>query len=147
NSGDARFALSATVTDTAGQSYERTVSRIVTAEPLHNEVIPENGTLENDVVKRIYLLHSYAGRRPAKVRVIVSGIEKELQTSELGIASFEFTPRGGQIGFTIRAEDDKGNIGRRNVQLDSGPGQDFLVRTDKAVYSGGETMKLVVLGV
>jgi uncharacterized protein YfaS (alpha-2-macroglobulin family) len=145
-SGDARFSLTATVTDTAGQSYEKTVSRIVTAEPLHIEVIPENGTLLNDVVNRIYLFTSYVDGRPAKVRVIVSGIEKELQTSELGIASFEFTPRGGQSGFTIRAEDDKGNIGRRNVQLDSGPSQDFLVRTDKAVYNGGETMKLVVLG-
>jgi hypothetical protein len=145
DSGDARFSLSATVTDSAGQSYEKTVSRIVTAEPLHIEVIPENGTLVNDVVNRIYLFTSYADGRPAKVRVIVSGIEKELQTSDLGIASFEFTPRGGQNGFTIRAEDDKGNIGRRNVQLDSGPGQDFLVHTNKAVYNGGETMRVFVL--
>jgi hypothetical protein len=146
NSGDARFSLTATVTDTAGQSYEKTVSRIVTAEPLHIEVIPENSNLVNDVTNRIFLFTSYADGRPAKVRLVVSGIEKELRTNELGIASFEFTPRGGQNGFTIRAEDDKGNIGRRNVQLDSGPGQDFLVRTDKAVYNGGETMKLVVLG-
>jgi uncharacterized protein YfaS (alpha-2-macroglobulin family) len=145
DSGDARFSLTATVTDTAGQSYEKTLSRIVTAEPLHIEVIPENGTLVNDVVNRIYLFTSYADGRPAKVRVIVSGVEKELQTSELGIASFEFTPPGGQNGFTIRAEDDKGNVGRRNVQLDSGPGQDFLVHTNKAVYNGGETMRVLVL--
>jgi hypothetical protein len=146
NSGDARFTLSATVTDTAGQSYERAVSRVVTAQPLHIEVIPENSTLVNNVANKVYLFTSYADGRPAKVRVVVSGFEKELQTNDLGIASFEFTPRGGQNGFTIRAEDDKGNIGRRNVQLDSGPGQDFLVRTDKAVYNGGETMKLIVLG-
>src|SRR5262249_24561643 len=34
NSGDARFSLLATVSDTAGQSYERAVSRVVTAQPL-----------------------------------------------------------------------------------------------------------------
>jgi hypothetical protein len=146
NSGDARFSLLATVTDTAGQEYERAVSRLVTTQPLHIEVIPENSALVNNIANKVYLFTSYADGRPAKVRVAITGIEKELQTNDLGIASFEFTPRGGQNGFTIRAEDDKGNIGRRNVQLDSGPGQDFLVRTDKAVYSGGETMKLIILG-
>jgi hypothetical protein len=146
NSGDARFSLLATVSDTAGQSYERAVSRVVTTQPLHIEVIPENSTLVNNVVNKVYLFTSYADGRPAKVRVVVTGIDKELRTNDLGIASFDFTPRGGQNGYTIRAEDDKGNVGRRNVQLDSGLAQDFLVRTDKAVYSGGETMKLTVLG-
>jgi uncharacterized protein YfaS (alpha-2-macroglobulin family) len=146
NSGDARFSLSATVTDSAWQTYTRAVSRVVTSQPLRIEIIPENGSLVNNIANRIYLFTSYPDGRPAKVRVVVSEFENELKTNDLGIASFEFTPRGGQAGFTIRAEDDKGNVGRRDVQLNGGPGQDFLVRTDKAVYNGGETMKLFVLG-
>ena len=43
--GDARFQLAATVEDSAGQRQSANVSRFVTEQPIHIEVIPEAGAL------------------------------------------------------------------------------------------------------
>src|SRR5262245_32409614 len=45
DSGDARFTLQVTVTDTAGQKQTKTESRVVTHNPIKIEVIPEAGPL------------------------------------------------------------------------------------------------------
>jgi hypothetical protein len=145
--GDSRVSFQVSVTDSAGQKQERTVSRVVTANPLHIEVIPENGSLVWNESNRVFLFVSYADGQPAKVRVVVSGIDRELTTNALGVAMFELKPTDTQVGVTIRAMDDEGREGRRNVQLSCGMRSlDFILRANKAVYSGGDTMMLTALG-
>ncbi len=147
DSGDARITLVVTVRDSAGQKQSREVSRIVTARPIRLEVIPETGTLVRGVANTVYFFTSYPDGRPARTRIAVSGFDREVSTGELGVASVELTPDGDQVSLTVRATDDQGRVGRRRVTLQCGRAAgDFLVRTDKAVYDGGQTMHVVALG-
>ncbi|TPW00607.1 MAG: alpha-2-macroglobulin domain-containing protein, partial [bacterium] len=146
--GDARIVLQANVTDIANQKQSRSVSRIVTAQPLKIEVIPETGALVQDIANRVYLFVSYPDGQPAaQARVMVSDRDQELITGSLGVAAYEFTPRSQSMSLTVKARDANDNVGRRTVTLECGQGtDDFIVRTDKAVYNGGETMRVSVLG-
>src|SRR5262249_22177322 len=67
--------------------------------------------------------------------------------SELGVTSFEATPNADSMELTIRATDEQGMVGRREVKLVCGMvDSDFILRTDRAVYTGGDTMQFTVLG-
>jgi hypothetical protein len=152
DAGDARFTLQVTVTDTAGQKQGRTVAGIVTAQPLRVEVIPEAGTLVPGVVNKVYLFARYADGRPARVDLMITGLEgpspRRLRTNSLGVASVE-TTSGRSLELTIEAADSETprHTARRLVQLTSDAIQpDFLIRPDKAVYVSGETMHLTALG-
>jgi hypothetical protein len=147
HSGDAHVEIQATVTDRAGQKESRTITATVTNQPLRIEVIPEAGKLVHGLANTIYLYASYADGRPAAARLPISGLSKELITSDLGVAAFELTPATDQVTLTIRATDREGLRGKREVTLGCGAADgDFLVRTDKAVYNGGDTVRLVALG-
>ncbi len=147
DAGDARFQLTATVEDSAGQKQSANVSRIVTEQPIRIEVIPEAGTLVPGLPNTIYFLTTYADGRPAATRIVVSGFGQEIATSALGAASMEFTPGTDKVSWVVRATDAAGRSGRSEVSLEARPtdGQ-FLVRTDKAVYDGGQTIHVLALG-
>ncbi len=145
--GDGRVQLNVKLRDTAGQEQSRSVSRIVTSQPIHVEVIPESGKLVIGTSNLIYLLTTYPDGQPAKTRIAVSQIDHELPTNEFGVASFELTPTLAYTDLTIRATDGQGKIGQRAVGLPSGTSTgDFLVRPDRAVYDGGQTMHLLAIG-
>jgi hypothetical protein len=163
DTGDGRFTVQVAVTDTAKQKQTRSVSRVVTVSPLRFEVIPENGALVPGVANRIYLYVSYADGRPAKARLAVAGVDQELHSTSLGVTAFEVTPKDEDLALTIKANDDTGLVSTRTVELKCSQPErffrkragrfveltarrDFLVRTDKAVYDGGDTVKLIVLG-
>ncbi len=71
-------------------------------------------------------------------------------TSEAGIATVEFKPEGDkdrQFSWTIRATDKQGLSGRKDAKLPFGrSSDDFLVRMDRAVYTGDQTLHLVAIG-
>ena len=145
--GDTNVSLVVTVRDTAGQKHEKRISRVITTNPIRIEVIPEAGTLVPRIENRVYILTSYADGRPAKTRIAVSGRGRELETNKLGVATLSVVPKPNSLDLTLRATDADGVIGRRNTKLLVGrPAEDFLVRTDKAVYDGGDTIRLVMLG-
>ena len=145
--GEVRVQIVATVTDSAGQTYSAGGSRRVTSEPIHLEIIPESGTLVKGIANTVYIYAAYADGRPAAVRLVVSGIGQELATNKLGVASFELTPQSNGTGLTVKATDDDGKIGRKHVELVCGTvSDDFLVRPDKAVYDGGDTLAITALG-
>ncbi len=146
-SGHAEITVEATVRDTAGQSESRRTARPVAAEPIHIEVVPEAGTLVAGVTNRVFILTSYPDGTPARTRLAITGLPEEIETNDLGAAFVELTPSEDEPRWTLRAADDEGRIGRRELVLVVGrPAEDFLVRTDKAVYDGGETMTLIALG-
>ena len=145
--GNARFMLVATVTDTAGQKYSKGTSRTVTANPIHLEIIPESGSLVQGVPNTIYVFTSYADGRPARTRLVVHGHQEEIETGKFGVASYEITPKTDAVGITVKATDAEGRSGQKHARFVCGSFDgDFLIRPDKAVYSGGETMKLLALG-
>ena len=95
--GDARFTLTATVEDSAGQKQSANVSRIVTEQPIRIEVIPEAGTLVPGLPNTVYFLATYADGRPAAARIAVSGFAQEIATNDMGAASIEFTPQADSV--------------------------------------------------
>ncbi len=144
---EAQVTLAATVRDTAGQEQKKEATCVVAAHPIRIEVIPEGGTLVEGVSNRVYLLATYADGRPAQVRIAISGQSEEVQTDELGVAVVELTPRSSRIEWTLRAADGEGRMGRREITLEIGTKvNDFLIQTNKAVYTGGETLHLTALG-
>lgn len=144
--GDAKIEVVAEVTDTAGQKQAVSESRIVTTHPVRVEVIPESGTLVKGVVNTIYVLVTYADGRPVKAAIHVNE-EEPFETNALGVGSFELTPKSNEVSLTVAALEGNGLQGHKHVQLACGvAGDDFLVRTDKAVYRGGETLHLQALG-
>jgi hypothetical protein len=145
--GSARVAVTATVKDPAGQTQERTETRVVAMHPIRIEVIPEAGALVQNLPNTIHILTTTLDGRPVQTRLSVSGLDRELRTSALGVASFEFSPWAYRTSWTIQATDDQGRIGRRQVVLTLGAfSGNYLVRTDKAVYDGGESVRVLVLG-
>ena len=143
DSGDSRFDLHATLRDAAGQKQSANVSCVVTDQPIHIEVVPESGKLVPGLKNTIYFLASYADGRPAAARIVIAGIDREISTDDLGSASIEFTPETESTTWLIRATDNSGHTGRRELTLESGRfAEPFLVRTDKAVYDGGQTVHI-----
>ena len=146
-SGSAEIAVHATAVDSAGQKASKSVSRVVTAQPIRIEVMPESASLVRGVANFVYLYTSYPDGRPAETRIAVSGIHDELASDRLGIARVELTPDSDQVDWTVRATDANGKTASREVILTCGrSADDFLVRTDAAVYDGGATLRVVVLG-
>lgn len=144
---DRHFTLDVTVVDKAGQQHGTRVSRVVTSEALRVEVIPEAGALVRGVANKVFLYVSHADGSPAEATVQVSGVRQPLTTSKLGVASFELTPALDDVNLRIHAADAAGQNVRREVRLLCGPfNQDFVLRSDRAVYDGGQTVHLLALG-
>jgi hypothetical protein len=156
--GDASFTVLATVSDSAGQKQSRAVTRTVTASPLRIEVIPEAGTLVNRLPNRVYFYVSSADGMPVRARLTVEyrsvaagpagplQVKKELTTNKLGVAAFEVAPLANQIGLKIEATTEKGLSCRKEISLNVGALEgNFLIRTDKSVYNGGDSVHLVAL--
>lgn len=145
-SGEAQLSLKVSVADAADQTQTKTASRHVTRNTLRIEVIPEGGQLVRGVANKVYLFASYPDGRPVRqARIDFAG--QRLTADELGVATAELTPKDEAYTYPIRVDDGDGVSEQRTVSLHCGPAQhDFVLRTDKAVYNGGETMKIVALG-
>src|SRR5207249_7894386 len=60
-------------------------------------------------------------------------IYRELLTTELGVTSFEVTPRDPVLSWTIQAKDEQGRTGSRHVIVTCGDFvDDFLVQIGRA---------------
>jgi hypothetical protein len=138
-----------TVTDTAGQKQTASLQRLVTNQPLNLEVLPEGGALVQGVPNVVYILATRPDASPASdIRLTVTGVDGDLRPDANGAASFTITPQGREAVWTVRARAADGKLlTERRDQITCGePDDDFLVRPDRAVYRGGETMTLTALG-
>ncbi len=150
---ETRLSFQATVTDPAKQEQTGTAERLVTTVPIHISVFPEGGTLVEGVANQVYLLTAWADGTPARVGVRireVGGLNQKIQTDRNGVAELKYTPKSASALWNIRAldsEDDAIKADKKSVSLNAGDtSNDFLLRTDKAVYRGGEAVHLTALG-
>ncbi len=142
-----RFTVEVTLTDTAGQKQTASVSSLVTTNPLKVEIIPESGMLVRGIANRVYFFVATPDGQPARATLTIAELRQELRTNEAGVAVLEITPATEEVVLSAQARDAAGLTGWRSVKLTCGqPGEAFLLRTDRAVYSGGDTMHLEVLG-
>src|SRR5262249_28257699 len=135
--------------DRAGQEQTQRIVRQVDAQPFRYTAIPENGMLVPGVPNAIYVYAYTIDGAPARVKgtVTVGDDVYPIATGELGAAAFTFTPTNGQFALKFDLTDERGQRVATTVLMQPGPAaDDFLVRTDKAVYTAGETMHLTGLG-
>jgi type II secretory pathway pseudopilin PulG/5-hydroxyisourate hydrolase-like protein (transthyretin family) len=143
----ATLSLSVRVQDSAGQDQVRHMHVPVAAQPIRVEVIPESGTLVRNVPNKVYLLTTYHDGQPAQTRIAVTGKIQELETDELGVCVVEVTPEDETLRMILRATDDEGRVGRREVQLTCGVAvDDFLVRIDRVICTAGDSVTMRVFG-
>jgi len=110
-------------------------------------VIPESSDIVPGVENIIYLVTSYPDGTPAKTRVNISLLqkEKELETSQLGIAEFTVKPEWIGTNIKINASDGLGNSGTLDYTIVSNQNPEtLLLRTDRAVYKDGDKVKLEI---
>ena len=171
--GKALVRLAVKVTDTAHHPEKGTRSVPVADKPIRVTAIPEGGRLVPDVKNRIYVVATYPDGSPARATVTVKhdkrGKIATLQTDPAGVATLETTPRvkhmrqgsyqsrvvaGRHTGYyytqlldlTFEARDQKGNRASVRSSFSTDPEQDVvLLRTDKAIYSGGDVLQATVL--
>ncbi len=167
---DATLEFDVKVTDSAGQHVSQKAERRVTRNAVRLDVIPENGRLVAGVPNKVYVLTTAADGRPLSLRIAVTADDKQIQTTtnDLGAGVFEVTPKNGGIA-TVRASLPK-SVGVRlllGAGFDAVPGldgegtmltrkrvdlsaetlsNDFLLRTDKAVYTAGDVMTVQAIG-
>jgi hypothetical protein len=135
--------VTATVFDAADEKHTNSVSRVLATQGIRVDVLPEAGTLVAGVTNRVYFFTSYPDGRPARTRIVVAGLDREFATSALGVAVWEGVPDASSLSWVLRASDEAGNRGRRRVVLPCGNAPaDFLLRTDRAVYDSGQTMRI-----
>jgi uncharacterized protein YfaS (alpha-2-macroglobulin family) len=148
--GDAQVRFLATLADGAGQTQTRSAGRTVTRQPVRIEAVPEAGVLVRGVANTVYLLLSRADGTPlANVSVVVrGGAEAVVRTDDRGAASFTVTPRLSEVRLAMQAIAAGGAVlAGREARLTCGQAvDDFLLRTDRAVYRAGQTVTLTALG-
>lgn len=144
---DTSLHFRVSVRDSAGQAQALAQSRPLTARPIRIEVVPECGELVRGVSNTVYLLTSTPDGRPVQTRLSITGIERTLTTDELGVTSLEVTPTESPISWLIKAVDDQGVEGRREIVLPTGErSDDYLVRLERVVLRDGEPLKIAIIG-
>ncbi len=147
--GSATVRVAVALRDTAGQEQTVAVTRKIVEQSLLVELIPESGQLVQGVANTVYVYARTPDGKPSQVRgtATIDGIGREFATDALGIGAIDVTPSGESVDVAIDAMDAGGNRGTRRQALTTGRmSTDFLVRTDKAVYRGGDTMTIRVIG-
>ncbi len=145
--GDAAVRVGVVVRDAAGQEVRASARRIVTTRPLRVTLVPESGELVEGVANEVFVFVTTADGEPAGARVSVEGLDRDLETGELGVASFTLEPDGPEVSLAVRATDAAGRSAGETVTLrtDDHSGA-FVLRTDRAAYGAGETVVVSALG-
>lgn len=138
--GDAALSLTAEVTDTAEHKEKKVHSVTVSQETLKLNAIPEGGELVSGVENIIYLITTYPDGSPAQTEITIN--KNKLQTDKGGVARYTVTDVKKPINYL--AVDRMGNHISGKLKLNTSS-NDFLLRTDKVSYKGGQTMQVVIL--
>lgn len=154
DSGDAMLDLVVQVQDQAGQREVKRISTNVTQRPLRVDMVPESASLLPGVPNRVFVFTSYADGQPAKATVSVVGSPQEVETNQFGVASFEVVPEGAadkgegqKKAVIVSVTDGQGRAANGEFNLNvSGKNDYFVLRTDKAVYGGGDSVELSCFG-
>lgn len=144
NRGNPVVLFETTVRDPAGYELTKAIDVPVAADPIRVDVVAESGQLVTGVENTIYVVTTYPDGRPAKTVVEVRG--QRLETSDAGVAELRFVPKAGATTLSVSATDAKGANTRVDKQLAADAAANpILLRSDRAVYDAGGTMKLEIL--
>jgi len=140
--------VEATVKDSAGHSESRGEPIAVSESPLIVTAVPEGGMLIPGIENQVFILTSYADGKPAvtDVRVYAGGNDDQTATTDAGgVAVVRLKTVADWIGVRVEASDKQGNSAVATPLLQTREGKDqILLRTERAVYRGGERISLRV---
>ncbi len=149
DSGAAKVLIEATVRDTAGHSETRGEPVTVSDSAFLLTAIPEGGTLVPGLENQVFLVASYPDGTPVEASLKVrsrSGDEQEISTNAGGLAVFTLKKPQRDEVLQIDATDKEGEKVSAPVPLQARAGDDqVLLRTEKAVYRAGDSIRLRVL--
>ncbi|HVS39374.1 MAG TPA: alpha-2-macroglobulin family protein, partial [Gemmataceae bacterium] len=159
-----RIHFQVAVVDPAGQKQTASADAPVSESPAQIQVIPEAGELVQGP-NTIYVLVTRLDGTPAQHAHLAlfdlnkphaedkPSIPELADADEDGAAAFSIAPIpepthfGWQASLKVVAHDDLGmEIADCLANVRCGSTDDFLVRTDKAVYKAGDTMTLTAVG-
>lgn len=148
--GNASLNLHFTVTDTAGQVVQKDQVVTVAAQPLNVVVVPESGVLSAGIENRLLVFVTDPEGTPipnTSVTIpLADGVTLSATTDMYGQAVVNWKPVG-EIPSTlsVQVKPANGSAISKDVQLKLQAGSEHvLVRTDKAVYQAGESVKVEV---
>ena len=146
NNGDAEVFLRASVTDTAGETNEKSLSRIVANRPIRIEVFPESGELVPGVENTLFIMTARPDGTPLATKVRTAA-GSDIETNAVGIGKVKLTPNASDLKLTLTATDPETGASSQVVKtLRVGDvANNVLLRTDRAVYRQGQAATLTVL--
>jgi uncharacterized protein YfaS (alpha-2-macroglobulin family) len=148
--GNALVTVRATVTDTAGQEVSKELALTVADQAVRLSLVPESSTLVPGLQNRLHLFASDPLGGPvagAEVSVLPPGGDEVTgETDAFGHLGLSFTPTDANASFTVNI-DDAGERVSQTFSFGQQEGDEHvLVRTDKAIYALGESVKVLLFG-
>ncbi len=147
--GNALLYVRATVVDTAGQQVQKETPFTVAQSPVHVVVVPEATALVPGVANHLQLFVSDPLGAPisgAAAKVQAGSQTLDATTDAFGYAEVSWTPAAGDspsVAATVTPVG--GSPVQQKFTFDEQSGTEHvLVRTDKAVYAVGDTVKVQV---
>jgi len=171
-SGDAFVKLDVSATDSGGHSQSLSKKTVISKDNFKVEFFPENGRIL-PIKTNFYVFACYPDGSPVKAEVNIEKIAA-VSTDDNGIAMFAATPhindaipgrsdenppvfpifsrRGNassgvpcwSLSYTVKSSDNREQAGKKSYSIDSLP-ENFILRTDKAVYKVGDTAKVNIM--
>ena len=148
--GNALLNVRATVTDTAGQQVKKETPVTVAQSPVHVVLVPEATDLVPGVENRLQLFVSDPLGAPiggAAAKVQLGSQTLDTTTDGFGYAEVKWTPAAGDSAtITATVTPVNGTAIHQKFTFSEQTGNEHvLVRTDKAVYAVGDTVKVQVV--
>jgi uncharacterized protein YfaS (alpha-2-macroglobulin family) len=141
--GSAPVSIGVEVKDTAQHIESKTRDVLVSTTPILIMAVPESGQLLPNLENRVYILTSYPDGTPAETTVSGNITPASLETDASGIATVSIRTGTSPVVLNLTAVDARGRSARANVKLESRAGsQSLMLRTDRAVYKVGDTLRL-----
>ncbi|MDP6543129.1 MAG: MG2 domain-containing protein [Phycisphaerae bacterium] len=139
----AHLLLSGKATDPAGQENVGYRNIPVSAVDIRIAVVAENGSIPRDLPGKLFVVTSYPDGRAAKTIVDIRTIGRSIRTDETGVAVIESDTLPDRLQISVR--DEGGRTGQMSISMPVAGGRSLVLRTDKPVYAGGETIALQAL--
>ncbi len=144
--GEAHAFLEMTVTDTAGHKQVKTKTLQVISKPVLFAVVPESGNIVPGVENTFYVIATDPNGKPLNVEISISdGDDGEIVDSgPMGLATFTWLPEEVTLNLDLSTEVDGETISQTFYFSTESVHEYVLVRTDKAMYKVGDSLKVNV---
>jgi hypothetical protein len=140
---NALLDIEVAVEDSAGHEEVVLAQRPVAQQAINIHVFPEGTELIRGVENIFYVMTAYPNGQPAICELDVNGAIHN--SDETGITVYKTKANNRNLTLDIKATDREGRTGTLDDRLEFWPHEGLLLRTDKAVYTAGETLHATVL--